>query len=133
MYTSTRKNTFTLVTLQSFSNSGAISAEKMQVENREIYRRLYDWGYALHPQSYSWCCTSNAETWQGYVPVKSKLQHPSRATPRAFEFLENFWKIPPSRGQKAVQMPHHRSIPGDQMLPPPANFSVVSMPRKLCM
>ena len=27
----------------------------------------------------------------------------------------NFWKIfvqiPPSRGQKAVQMPHHRSIP----------------------
>jgi len=31
----------------------------------------------------------------------------------------NFWKIfvqiPPSRGWKAVQMPHHRSIPGDQM------------------
>ena len=33
----------------------------------------------------------------------------------------NFWKIfvqiPPSRGRKAVQMPHHRSIPGDQMPP----------------
>ena len=28
-YTSTRKNTFTLVTLQSFSISGEISAEKM--------------------------------------------------------------------------------------------------------
>ena len=28
-YTSTRKNTFTLVTLQSFSLSGVISAEKM--------------------------------------------------------------------------------------------------------
>ena len=34
-YTSTRKSTFTLVTLQSFSISGVISAEK-------IYRRLYD-------------------------------------------------------------------------------------------
>ena len=29
MYTSTRKNTFTLVTLQSFSISGVISAKKM--------------------------------------------------------------------------------------------------------
>ena len=41
-YTSTRKNTFTLaVTLQSFSISGVISAEKM-----------YDWGYRIYPQSY---------------------------------------------------------------------------------
>ena len=61
-----------------------------------------------------------------YVPVKSKLQHP----PRTFEFLENFWKIPPSSGRKAVQMP-----------PPPGklpdysfNFSVASiMFLKLCM
>ena len=30
---------------------------------------------------------------------------PPRATPRAFEFLENYWKIPPSPGRKAVQMP----------------------------
>ena len=52
MNTSTRKNTFTSVTLQSFSISGAVSAEEMQVENWEIYRRLYDWGYALYPQSY---------------------------------------------------------------------------------
>ena len=52
MYTSTRKDTFTLVALQSFSLSGVISAEKMQVENWEIYRRLIDWGYALYPQSY---------------------------------------------------------------------------------
>ena len=44
-YTSTRKNTFSLVTLQSFSTSGVISAEKMSVENWKIYRRLYDWGY----------------------------------------------------------------------------------------
>ena len=38
----------------------------------------------------------------------------------------NIWKIfvqiPSSRGRKAVQMPHHRSIPGDQMPPPPGNF-----------
>ena len=32
-YTSARKNTFTLVSLQSFSISGVISAERMQVEN----------------------------------------------------------------------------------------------------
>ena len=40
----------------------------------------------------------------------------------------NFWKIfvriPPSWGQKAVQMPHCRSIPGDQMPPRPGNVSV---------
>ena len=35
MYTSNRKNIFRLVTLQSFSISGAISAEKIQVENRD--------------------------------------------------------------------------------------------------
>ena len=59
---------------------------------------------------------------------------PLGATPRAFEFLENFWKISPSRGRKAVQMPHHRSIPGDQMPPPLGNFSVAFiMLRKLCM
>ena len=70
-----------------------------------------------------------------YESVKSKLKHPPpRATPRAFEFLENFWKIPHSRGQKAVQMPRHRSIAGDQMPPPPGNFSVASiMLRKLSM
>ena len=67
MYTSTRKNIFTLVTLQSFSISGAISAEKMQVENWEIYRRLYDWGYALYNLHFlSWYYTWNAETLQGY-------------------------------------------------------------------
>ena len=35
-YTSTRKNTFTLVTLPSFSISGLISAEKMSIENWKI-------------------------------------------------------------------------------------------------
>ena len=40
-------------------------------------------------------CTSQIEA----------LTPPPRATPRAFEFLENFWKIPPSPGRKAVQMP----------------------------
>ena len=45
-----------------------------------------------------------------YVPVKSKLQHPPRATPWAFEFLKYFVQIPPSPGQKAVQMP---PLPGE--------------------
>ena len=38
--TSTGKSTLTLVTLPSFDISGEISADKMQVENRKIYRRL---------------------------------------------------------------------------------------------
>ena len=50
-YTS-RKNTFTLITLQSLSISGVLSAEKMEVENWKIYRCLYDWGYNAYPQSY---------------------------------------------------------------------------------
>ena len=69
------------------------------------------------------------------VPVKSKLKHPpSRQTPGHFNFWKIFAQIPPSRGQKAVQMPHHRSIPGDQMTPPSGNVSVAFiMLRKLCM
>ena len=41
-------------------------------------------------------------------------------------FEKFFFKFPPPppRGRKAVQMPLHRSIPGDQMPPPPGNFSV---------
>ena len=50
--TSTRKSTLTLVTLPSFNISREIAAEKMQVENCKIYRRLYDWGYNAYPQSY---------------------------------------------------------------------------------
>ena len=57
------------------------------------------------------------------VPVKSKLQHPPPGQPHGHL---NFWKIfvqiPPSRSRKAVQMAHHRSIPGDQMPPPPGTF-----------
>ena len=49
-----------------------------------------------------------------YVPVKSKLQHP----PRKFEFLETFWKIPPSPGRKAVQMPP----------PPPPPAKITRLP-----
>ena len=41
--TSTRKNTFTLVPLQSFSISGVASAEKMLVENWKIF--LFVWYY----------------------------------------------------------------------------------------
>ena len=36
-----------------------------------------------------------------YVPVKSKLQHPPRATPRAFEFLENVCSNSPLTGSKS--------------------------------
>ena len=53
------------------------------------------------------------------VPVKSKLRHFLTGKPRTFEFLENFCSNPPSPGQKAVQMPHQRSISGDQMLSSP--------------
>ena len=71
-----------------------------------------------------------------YVPVKSKLQHPPSPgqPPGICIFCKIFVQIPPSRGRKGVQMPHHRTIPGDQMPPPPGNFSVAFiMLRKLCM
>ena len=43
---------------------------------------------------------------------------------RAFEFLDIFLvQIPHSPGQKAVEMPHHRSISGNQMPPPPGKLS----------
>ena len=52
---------------------------------------------------------------------------PPRATPGHLYFSQNFCSNSP-------QMPHHRSIPGDQMPPPPGNFSVVFiMLRKLCV
>ena len=70
-----------------------------------------------------------------YVPVKSKLKHPAPGQPpRHLNFWKIFVQIPPSRGRKAVQMPHHGSTPGDQMRPPMGNFPVASiMLRKLCM
>ena len=59
---------------------------------------------------------------------------PPRATPGYLYFLQNFCSNSPLPRPKAVQMPHHRSIPGDQMPPPPGNFSVAFiMLRKLCM
>ena len=62
-----------------------------------------------------------------YVPVKSKLKH-------HLNFWKIFVQIPPSRGRRALQMPHYRSIPDDQMPPPPGNFAVAFIVlRKLCM
>ena len=58
-----------------------------------------------------------------YLPIKSKLQHPPRANPRAFEFLENFVQIPPSPGRKAVQMPQSPGKLPDYCF----NFSVASI------
>ena len=80
-------------------------------------------------------CILSVGFWWIYVPVKSKLQHPPPGQPPGICILcKIFIQTPPSRGRKAVQMPHHRSIPGDQMPPPPGNFSVAFiMLRKLCM
>ena len=69
---------------------------------------------------YSRLCTSQIEA--------------STSPPGICIFCKIFVQIPPSRGRKVVQMPHHRSIPGDQMPPPPGNLSVAFiMLRKLCM
>ena len=51
---------------------------------------------------------------KGYVPVKSKLEHPPPGQPpRAFEFLENFCSNATSPDRKAVQMPK-----------PPGNYQI---------
>ena len=44
-----------------------------------------------------------------YLPVKSKLQHPPRANPRAFEFLKNFCSNSPLTGPKTFS---NAPIPG---------------------
>ena len=49
------------------------------------------------------------------------LNMPPRATPREFDFFENFCSnFPPYPGQNAVQMPHTRVHSG--MPPPPETF-----------
>ena len=61
------------------------------------------------------------ETLKNLCPSQTKAS--TSPPPQTFEFLENFlFKFPPSQGRKAVQMPHHRSIPGDQMPPPRETF-----------
>ena len=58
------------------------------------------------------------------VPVKLKLKHPPfpGQPPGHLNFWKIFVQIPPSKGQKAVQMAHCMSIPGDQMPPTPGKL-----------
>ena len=66
--------------------------------------------------------------------IEASTSPPPGQPPGICIFCKIFVQISPSRARKAVQMPHHRSIPGDQMPPPPGNFSVaLIMLRKLCM
>ena len=66
--------------------------------------------------------------------IEASTSPPPGQPPGICIFCKIFVQSPPSRGRKAVQMPHHRSIPGDQMPPPPVNFSVAFITlRKLCM
>ena len=66
-----------------------------------------------------------------YVLVKSKLQHPhSRATPRAFEFLENVCSNSPLSGPKSCS----NAPPPGKLQDYCFNFSVAFiMLLKLCM
>ena len=66
--------------------------------------------------------------------IEASTSPPPGQPPGCLNFWKIFGQIPPSLGRKAVQMPHHRSIPGDQMPPPLGNFSVAfNMLQKLCM
>ena len=55
-HTRTRKNTFTLVTLQSFSISGVISAEKMYVENLKKFTEVCMTGVGYNAPSHTNVC-----------------------------------------------------------------------------
>ena len=59
-------------------------------------------------------CTSQIEASTSPPPHGQTLGH--------LNFCKIFVQIPPSRVRKAVQMPHYRSIPGDQMPPPPGKL-----------
>ena len=55
--------------------------------------------------------------WQArYVPINIHLPGNTSCV------LEKILFISPSPGRKAVQMPHHSSISGDQMPPPPGKL-----------
>ena len=62
-YAITRKNTFTLVTLQSFS-----------------LRRLYDWGYTLYPQSYKRLWIFQFSTYIFSADITPEMLKPGRVT-----------------------------------------------------
>ena len=75
--------------------------------------------------------TVHANVYATYVPVKSKLQLPPLGqSPGHLNFVKIFVQIPPSPGQKAVQMP-----PPPEKLPDYCfNFSVASIILlQLCM
>ena len=55
-YISKSKNTFTLVTLPSFSISGVISAEKIQFETVEKFRDVCMTGGTMHTPSHTNAC-----------------------------------------------------------------------------
>ena len=89
-----------------------------------IFRQTRSKLYVMHRHSFEiqnalvskWRMLLSWKVSTSYVPVKSKLKHPPpRQPPRHLNFWKIFVQILPSRGRKAVQMPHHRSIPGDQM------------------
>ena len=66
--------------------------------------------------------------------IEASTSPPPRQPPGHLNFWKIFVQIPPFGGQQAVQMPRDRSIPGDQMPPPPGNFWVAFiMLQKLCM
>ena len=95
--------------------------------HQDLFKVFFPWMVCHHKRhnfAFSLLCTSQIEA----------STSPPGQPPGICIFCKIFVQIPPSRGQKAVQMPHHRSIPGDQMPQPPGNFSVAFiMLRKLCM
>ena len=73
-------------TLKSFFSNGSVFSDRFRrcsVDDSRIRSKTAPFPF------------ENGLVWTGpYEPVKSKLQHPPRATPRAFEFLKNFCSNP---------------------------------------
>ena len=123
--------------------SSASSVRPLVTEISGLWKRDYS-------QSHTLTCSEHAhsgrnisksrtvnrlrELCQQFVHVMYQSNRSLNIPPGHLNFWKIFVQIPPSRGRKAVQMPHYRSIPGGQMPPPMGNFSVASIVlRKLCM
>ena len=88
--------------------------DNFQVNTLDIAKFMFRYHNNLLPPLFLNLFMTN-RTAGNYVPVKSKLQHLPRATPRAFAFFENLCSnSPPPRAEKLFKCPHPHVPSGEE-------------------
>ena len=104
-------NTYTCSCVENFVSEDFFNSKKScqkgeKAEIKKSFCRIYALVLLSHTVWHSSTTSSATQLFSGEssfynVPVKSKLQHPPRANPRAFEFLENPCSNSPLLGLKS--------------------------------